>query len=165
MKCDACGIESDFEAGFIKVHRSLNRADLMLCPRCWSRRHRTSTAWYQIIIFIWGIIGCILVWQNDWPNLGQVLKTIFLLNLFLILAIVPHELGHAIVGRLLGWRVFFIGIGIGKRFLKFRLFGTLIGFHQLPIAGFTCVIPVNAQLLRTKRFLMVLAGIPQLIWL
>ncbi len=86
------------------------------------------------------------------------MATYFLVNIFLILTILPHELGHAIVGRLAGWRVFSVVVGIGKQALKFKLFGIFFIFNWLPVGGLTQSAPMDKRWYRTKRFLMIAAG-------
>src|SRR5664279_1533100 len=110
MKCDACGMESDFEAGFIKERKSFQTTQRTLCSACWMRRRQTFEGWYQLVVLIGGIIGYLLLWRNPWSAIGRLFTTLFLMDGFLILTIIPHELGHAITGRLLGWRVFAVVI-------------------------------------------------------
>jgi hypothetical protein len=158
MKCDICSTESDFEASFIKEHRSFRSTDLTLCPSCWRRRRNLFEGWYQVAVLVGGIMGYILLWLNPWSEAGRLLATLFLIDLFLILTIVPHELGHAIAGRLFGWRVFAVVIGMGKQIFKFRLFGIIFSFHWLPVAGVTRLAPIDARRFRVKRFFVFLAG-------
>ena len=158
MKCDACGLESDFEAAFFKQRKAFRKSVRNLCPACRGRRRRISNSWLLILILLAGIIGYAILWFEPWSLAGYYLTTFFLVEVFLILTIVPHELGHAIVGWLVGWRVFAIIVGMGKQILKFRLFGVLFVFNLLPFNGLTRLAPVDARWYRTKRFLMVLAG-------
>jgi len=158
MKCDICGTESDFDAGFIKERRSFRSSQRTLCLACWSQRRHAFEGWYQIAVIIGGIIGYILLWSNPWSVAGRFLTVFFLVDLFLVLSIVPHELGHAIAGRLLGWRVFAIVIGVGKQVFKFRLFGIIFSFRWLPICGITQLAPMDTRWFRLKRFFVYLAG-------
>ncbi len=158
MKCDDCGVDSDFEAGFIKERKSFQKAHRTLCPTCWVRRRRNFEGWYQVAILIGGVAGYIMLWFNPESVLGRFLTILFLIDVFLILTIIPHELGHAIAGRLLGWRVFAVVIGIGKQIFKFRLFGIIFSFHWLPVAGITQTAPTNTRWFRLKRFITFLAG-------
>jgi hypothetical protein len=158
MKCDVCSKESEFEAAFTKQYRFLHRSDLNLCPTCWVRHNRTSAGWYQIAVIVGGIVGYVLLQLNPVSVPGWVLTRIFLANIFLILTIVPHELGHVIAGRLVGWRVFAAVIGMGKKILKFKLFGIIFVFNWLPVGGITRLAPVDTKWYRTKRCITLLAG-------
>lgn len=151
-------MESDFEAAFIKERRSFRTATRTLCPTCWARRRHAFEGWYQVAVLAGGIVGYFLLWLSPWSGLGRFLTTLFLINAFLILTIVPHELGHAVVARLLGWRVFAVVIGLGKQVFKFRLFGIIFSFHWLPIAGVTQTAPTDTRWFRLKRCFVYLAG-------
>jgi len=158
MKCDVCGLESHFEAAFIKERKSFQSTQRTLCPTCWKRRRHSIEGWYQVAVLVGGIFGYFILWLNPWSELGRLLTTFFLIDVFLILTIVPHELGHAVAGRLLGWRVFAVVIGLGKQVFKFRLFGIIFSFHWLPVAGITRLAPIDARWFRVKRFFVFLAG-------
>jgi tetratricopeptide (TPR) repeat protein len=158
MKCDVCKTESDFDAGFIKERRSFRTSQKIFCPACWVRRHQKTEGSYQIAVVVGGIVGYTLLWLNPRSFAGHFLTAIFLINLFLILSIIPHELGHAGVARLLGWRVFQIVIGVGKTIYRRTFCGIIFDFHWLPIGGITQLMPVDVRWLRVKRFFIVLAG-------
>lgn len=158
MKCDVCGTESDFEASFSKERKTFRSTEQTLCHACRTRRHHSFEGWYQVAVLVGGVIGYVLLWQNPWSPIGRFLTTFFLIDVFLILAIIPHELGHAIVGHWSGWRVFAVVIGIGKQIFKFRLWGVIFSFHLLPVAGVTRLAPVDARWFRVKCFFIFLAG-------
>jgi tetratricopeptide (TPR) repeat protein len=158
MKCDSCGKETDFEQGFIKERKSFRSSFRTLCPTCWTRRRFALEGWVQIAVLALGILGYLLLWLKPELDSGRELTTMFLINLFLILIILPHELGHAIAARLLGWRVFAVVVGLGKQVFKFRLFNIIFSFHWLPVGGITQVAPIDARWFRLKRFLIFLAG-------
>jgi tetratricopeptide (TPR) repeat protein len=158
MKCDVCGTESDFEASFIRQRRSFRSTNQTLCPACWTRRRNSFEGWYQVAVLVGGIIGYVLLWLDPWSAVGRFLTTLFLIDLFLILSIVPHELGHAMAGRLAGWRVFAVVVGAGKQVVRFRLFRISFALHWLPVGGVTRLAPVDARWFRTRRFFIFLAG-------
>lgn len=156
MKCDVCGRESEF--GLIKERKSFRTSHRTVCPTCLVRRRRAFEGWNQVAIVAFGILGYTLLWFDPTSILGHQLTTFFLVDVFLVLCIIPHELGHAITAHLLGWRVFAVVIGIGRQIFKFHLFGILFSFHWLPVGGITQVSPTNAHQFRLKRFLIFLAG-------
>ena len=158
MKCDVCGTESTFDAGFVKERRSFRTSIRTVCPRCHVRQRRRFEGGLQIAVLIEGVIGYVLLWRDPGSLLGRLLTGLFLINLFLVLTIIPHELGHVIVGRLVGWRVFSVVIGVGKRIFKFRYRGIIFSFHSLPVCGLAQVVPVDARGFHWKRFLVFLAG-------
>ena len=158
MKCDSCGAESNFESGFVKERKSFRFTRRTLCRVCWTKRRHSFEGWYQVAVILGGVAGYILLRLNPWSVAGHLLTTLFLVDLFLILTIVPHELGHAIVGSLLGWRVFAVVIGVGRQIFKFHLFGIIFSLHWLPIGGITMLAPVDSRWFRSKRFFVFLAG-------
>lgn len=158
MKCDVCGLESSFDAGFIKQRKSFRNAERTVCPICWTRRRHIFEGWNQLSFLALGLIGCIELWQDPSSLSGRLLVGLLLWDLFLILAIIPHELGHAIAARLAGFRVFAVVIGIGKEVFKFRLADVTFRFHWLPIAGATVTAPKNARSFQLKRFFVISAG-------
>ncbi len=171
MKCAVCGTESEFDAAFIKERESFGFGHKTVCPACWiHRRDRRASRWL-VVVLLTGIAGCLLLWikpahphsgslllDSAWTFFGNLFRNLFLLDLFLVLSILPHELGHAMAGRLVGWRVFQITVGVGKPLFRRRWFGILFDFRLLPIGGLTYMTPANLRWFRSKRFLTVLAG-------
>lgn len=130
----------------------------MLCPPCWARRRLIAPARYEILLLAAGCLGYVLLWLDPVSVPGWFLTRWFLLNLFLILALALHELGHAIGGWLAGLRVFSVIFGRGRTVLKFRLFGTVVVFNWLVDNAVTRWTPINAEWFRTKRFVIIIAG-------
>ncbi len=158
MKCDLCGAESTFEIGYKRERRSFRRSYWTLCPACWVRRRQSGGRWFLWTVPVLGIAGSALLWHDGSSELGHLFFNLFLLDLFLICSIVPHELGHAVVARMLGWRVFRVMIGIGKPAFKWQVLGFCFDFRRLPIGGATLTSPVDLRWFRLKWFLLVLAG-------
>jgi hypothetical protein len=158
MKCDACGNESDFDAAFIKERKSWHLSPRTVCPSCWVRRNNAQGSRFLWLLLAAGICGYVLNWVAPGNFIGHFLLNLFLIGLFLVFSILPHELGHAIVARTLGWRVYQIVIGVGKPLFKWRCFGILFDLRTIPLAGATWMTPTNTRWFRTKRFMAVLAG-------
>ena len=57
-------------------------------------------------------------------------------------AVVIHELGHAVVGRLVGSRVLTISIGVGPRLARFRALGANVELENV-VAGAPVVVRAN----------------------
>ena len=75
-----------------------------------------------------------------------------------MLVIVPHELGHALSARVLGWHVFAVALGWGRTLCRFRLAGFPFEFKVWPIGGYVMACPKELKHYRWKSFLIVLAG-------
>jgi tetratricopeptide (TPR) repeat protein len=74
------------------------------------------------------------------------------------LLITVHEFGHAVVGHLVGLRLFWVTIGVGRRLFEFRLRGVRVSVHVLPLMGMTALAPRDGQQMRGRLFLAILAG-------
>ena len=82
--------------------------------------------------------------------------------LFFILFWIPllfiHEFGHAIVAKLLGWRVERIVIGFGRVLAHIRLLGAPMEIRMIPLEGFVQIAPKTITLARFKHALIYFAG-------
>ena len=105
-----------------------------------------------------GVAGYILKSLNPESDFGNLLINLFLFQLFLAIGIVPHELGHGLVGRLCGLDVRAIVVGSGPTIFLTRIFGIPAEFKLLPIAGVALAQPTKVSWLRTRWFVFVAAG-------
>jgi len=158
MKCEVCGAESDFAAAFVRERKTFRRSRRTVCPACWVRRDNTQQLWVLLTLPAAGAFGYIADLIAPGGAVGTLFLSLFFIGLFLILSIVPHELGHALVARALGWRVYQIVIGVGKPLFKRRWAGILFEIRAVPLAGATWMIPKDTRWFRAKRFLAALAG-------
>lgn len=86
-------------------------------------------------------------------KLGALLFVIFWIPLLFI-----HEFGHAIMAKLLGWRVQRIVIGFGKVLLRTRLLDAPMEIRSIPLEGFVQIAPRKIRLARIKHALIFFAG-------
>jgi hypothetical protein len=105
-----------------------------------------------------GLLGLFLVYlmPNEW--MGWYLLNVFFLEVALVLSVLPHELGHAYVGKRIGWRIFKIFIGIGKTVFKTKVLGIETEFRAIPLSGLVLAAPRTIDHYRVKRFAFALAG-------
>lgn len=87
-----------------------------------------------------------------------VLVNIIVYPLLLLPGIAVHEIGHAVAGRVLGFRVLRIEIGIGRRVTKMRYGALRLQLNSIPRAGATLLSSERGQGLRWRLWLTVLAG-------
>ena len=85
-------------------------------------------------------VGATLVASSVAPKslLGQQLS--YFLVVF-VLIIPVHELGHAIAGAAVGYRVVRIVVGTGPSLASFPLFGVNVQINLLPLGGLTMALP------------------------
>ena len=72
--------------------------------------------------------------------------------------IVTHELGHALVGRLLGYRIFELSFGTGPPILDTVLGRTRLRLRPIPAGGHTLLAPKGARLIPAREVFVSLAG-------
>ena len=106
----------------------------------------------------YGVIGGLFALLLPRQTFGWFLCNLFLFQFFSIVTIVPHELGHALVGRWVGFRVFKILVGMGKPVWTGKVFGFSTEIGVVPTGGFTFVAPKELTGYRRKAAAMVLAG-------
>jgi len=86
-------------------------------------------------------------------KLGALLFVVFWIPLLFI-----HEFGHAIMAKLLGWRVERVVIGFGKVLAHTRLLGAPMEIRMIPLEGFVQIAPKTITLARIKHALIYFAG-------
>ncbi len=69
-----------------------------------------------------------------------------------------HEFGHALMARLLGWRISRTVIGFGRIVWQGKLFGAPLEFRLVPIEGFVQTAPLSTSGARFKHALVYFAG-------
>ena len=86
-------------------------------------------------------------------KLGAVLFVVFWIPLLFI-----HEFGHAMMAKVLGWRVSRIVIGVGKIFTRTRFLNAPMEIRMIPLEGFVQIAPKTIQFARLKHALIYFAG-------
>jgi tetratricopeptide (TPR) repeat protein len=81
---------------------------------------------------------------------------------FIVLAWIPllvvHELGHAFMARIVGWRVHKVVIGFGADVWRFRIGATRVVVKRIPAEGFVVPIPNSLRSARLKNALVYSGG-------
>src|SRR5579871_1841739 len=98
--------------------------------------------WFYAI-FLLVILG--LFAGDVCTNYAPVKLSALLFVLFWIPLLVLHELGHAIVARLVGWRVEMIVIGMGRTLCRFHVGNALVELRVVPLEGFVRNVPLNLR--------------------
>ena len=78
--------------------------------------------------------------------------------IFWALLVLVHELGHAVVAQVLGWRVCAIVVGFGRTIGRFRLGSMEVEIRLIPIQGFVIPAPRTLDHVRLKSALIYFAG-------
>ena len=155
-RCAVCGAEFPSAKGF---RRRPFRKNQMLCPGCADR----LDAWTYCLVTVFlplvmiGVEGPIYAYKHD-PVVGGLLF-LTALSLTQVIAIVPHEIGHALAALAVGMRLFSVSIGVSGRICFVRqVFGCDVMIHSLPIGGHVIIAPKTLRLVRVRQFLAVLGG-------
>lgn len=117
-----------------------------------------ATKGEKIFIIIMSIAFLFMMTMEIMTNyepkkLGALLFIVFWIPLLFI-----HEMGHAIMAKILGWKVQRIVIGIGKILTQTNLLNTPMEIRSIPLEGFVQIAPKTAQLARLKHALIYFAG-------
>ena len=121
-----------------------------------NRAPETKNEWGIVIILSFFFLLFIVADLVQDFSLVKLSAPFFLISWIPLLII--HELGHALMARMLGWRVELISIGIGKVRSRKTFLGMPIEFRTIPIAGFVQPRPTDLILPRLKQFLIYSAG-------
>src|SRR5262245_40498371 len=158
VRCDRCGASTEIPESFVRQRKSFRRSIGTWCPRCWTESQLSLYKWVFLLNFVLGGAGLALLWLTPGDPEAWLFLNLFLVQVFIAATILPHELGHAFAGRLLGFRVFGLYVGAGPRLFRARVFGLDTEFRAIPTGGLTLAAPRETRLLRPRRFLMTLAG-------
>lgn len=91
-------------------------------------------------------------------NYSPVKLSALLVVLFWTPLLALHELGHAVVAHLLGWRVGQIVIGMGKPVWRFRAGSASVTVRMLPVEGFVRCVPTRLRRPQLESALIYFAG-------
>jgi hypothetical protein len=122
------------------------------------RDKETTSKGEKIFITIISLIFLFMMSMEILSNyeprkLGALLFVFFWVPLLFI-----HEFGHAIMAKLLGWRVERIVIGFGRVLAHTRLLGAPMEIRMIPLEGFVQIAPKTITLARFKHALIYFAG-------
>ena len=166
--CDDCGFTSPEATGLQRRARGLRRTRT-LCEACARRADdRAARRAFLRLTLLWPTAGALCLlghWVVAAPepeSFGSRLGWAFL-NFSLFLAgvagsMAAHEAGHAVLFRLVGWRVHSVTLGRGPLLFERVLRGVRVRVHTWPRDGFTLAAPKPGSPFRLVR-LRWLAGI------
>ena len=156
-KCYKCGNETTMENLFKKVKKgSFVIKYHYYCPLCYEGYRKYSFFKSVLMIAFWGAI-ILLISDNFF--LGWIFLNLAIAILLSHLSIIPHELGHAIVGKLVGMRIFRISVGLGNVLFKKSILGTIWELKAFPLFGYVIAFNKSTRWFRLKRSLMVAGGV------
>ena len=155
--CNVCGIHAT-EGQLFAVEPVPFRSGRVYCPNCHARLLRRFFQMGLVLDVALGLIGLGLVLHNPGSRLGHCVLNLFLVQLFLVGATVPHELAHALAARWCGWRVERIIIGFGPPVWAGRLLGFEVELKQIPYSGCTQTHAPGGRAQIWRHILFLVAG-------
>jgi membrane-associated protease RseP (regulator of RpoE activity) len=84
--------------------------------------------------------------------------TFFFFVLAWIVLVPVHEAGHALAGRLCGWRVRRVGIGLGPVVKRLHVRGVPVEIRAVPLVGFVSTQPTTLHRARLSQALVYAGG-------
>lgn len=104
------------------------------------------------------IFGLLIFSPGTGPINGWLLVNIVTWYAASALLIFLHEFGHAIVGKMVGLRVFWISIGTGHQIFEGQILGTSLRVNLWPFGGMTMMADRTRHLIRPRVWAAVFAG-------
>lgn len=153
--CTQCRVTSPWNAAFQQI--GYGKKLRTLCPYCVREEHR-RVFHRQLIHLGFLVLLVTFVALVTTVNIGWLLLNFILLIVMAWMTILPHEAGHALAARLMGFAVDRIVVGFGRKLTTVTLFGVPIEIHMYPTSGATHIAIRDVPYARWKWALIVLAG-------
>ena len=134
VHCDICGIEA-LESQEFQVERIPFRRAKRYCPACLRKLYFRVYAIMAVAMILMGIGGVVEAWRAGESVLQSIPLRCACLVLLQWLMVLPHELGHALVARYLGYKQIRILVGFGKPIFSLKLFGFRWLFNLIPLGA------------------------------
>src|SRR6185503_15354634 len=157
IKCSVCGIAAADGQVFAQEPVPF-RSARTYCPNCHARFHRRFFQAGLVLDVTMGVVGLALVWTNPESRLGHCALNLFLVQLFFVLATLPHELAHAFAARACRLNVEKIVLGFGPALFVGRWLGFDVEVKQIPYGGCTQAEAAGARGNRWRYFCFHAAG-------
>lgn len=157
-RCDVCGTESELEGVFFTTARALAGKSKTYCPACWEDRWRQEGHSSFRRLFYAAGLGLLAALFLPSIFAGWMLLNFVLFEASVLLATLPHELGHAVAARALGARVFRIVIGFGRLLWIGKFLGFEVELRSIPIGGSTQTGFRDARFFRLRNALVIASG-------
>ena len=114
MKCDACGVSSDSDVGYVRVSTGGWRRKT-LCATCAEYEfHSTAGRELRDILVYGGFLVVVVLLFPDF-FVGWLVINLCLFYLVTHLVVIIHELGHAFGAWLTGTPLYMLSFGRGRR--------------------------------------------------
>lgn len=154
-RCNSCGMESTVKQAFIEKKNLAGRVIKTTCFECVAKRQSR-------VLFI-ELLGLALLggWFYLINPYGWIARFVLFAYASLLISVpilLLHELAHAVIGGLLGLRVFAVHLGFGRLLFNKKFLGVHWVARLIPLGGATFLAGPETRFYRMRFFLAVLAG-------
>ncbi len=165
VQCSGCGATTADLRAFGQTRGGWGAA--RYCRSCLEAANRRHAARTVALVVGGGALGAALMVTHQGVirtgsgarlDLGAVLLFWSAVYVCSFVHVVPHELGHAIVGRICGFRVPRVTVGVGALVVERQVGRTSIEIRALPVSGVTYGTTQSTRALRLRLWLFAAAG-------
>jgi len=156
-RCGTCGITSTNASAFIRHRESFDRTRLY-CPRCWQGKISGKKHGFAALWLIYAVFTLTLLVALPHHFLTMAMVNFLWFQVCLLLAVVPHEFGHALAARQVKHRVFRVTLGTGRPFWRGRVLGFDTEMQFPVVGGRVMTLPTEVPYFRWRRLFIILAG-------
>ena len=157
-KCHICGLETKIEQAFYTVPDSDRKTPRKRCPVCWTKRRTAEgkRSFFRYLILL--VLGFGFLLTGASSSFGLFVLNLLLMCVFIVLATIPHEFGHALVAKALGLRVFQVVVGYGRILFQRSIAGFDFQIKTFPFGGYAVALHNGAEWYRLKEILLIVGG-------
>lgn len=119
---------------------------------------KPATTGEKIFVLLAGVVFISLLAMEILTNYEPKKLSALLFVIFWAPLLIIHEAGHALMAKLLDWKVQRIVLGIGKVLMLGRWLGARVELRAIPLEGFVQIAPKNLHNARLKHALIYFAG-------
>lgn len=154
-RCDICGVAAPEGQHFVVESFPLRRPK-RFCPVCHKAVHIRSLIIFAVVPALFALAGIVEAYSLRMRLVDSLLFCLALFYAFQWLMTFPHELGHFVAGRLLGFGKVRILIGSGWPLFSVKVLGVPLDVAIVPLGGLT--LPEQGRPERWRNIAFVAAG-------
>jgi tetratricopeptide (TPR) repeat protein len=154
--CASCGAVSESGQGYQST-AFVHPKDW--CPVCYPKV-KSREGWWTLASLPVALAMSWVLTKARYPNdrMGWLLLNATLALAWTAVVVLPHELGHALLAKAVGWRVFKVVVGFGPLLFKRPFLGGTLEVHAHPWGGHTICTTPTEQGYRLRRMVLTAGG-------
>jgi Flp pilus assembly protein TadD len=162
--CDRCGATTANANAYARTGSLLRTR--VFCPTCYEVKARRGGLQTLAGVVAMALVGLWLMSRGTGVSrsaraneqLGELLVFVAIVYVASFIHVVPHELGHAILGAATRFRVPRITVGVGGALVDRKIGRTTVVVHTLPVSGATYGATDDRRALRLRLWLFTAGG-------